>query len=757
MDPISILSIVGAALSVANGVTKAIGMLRELKSRYRNVPLQLSTVIGQLYIVQAALDQISSWSSKDLFSGPRYQQLAAQIGTALDSFHPLISALQQHLDELESHEGIAVPGMKKVSFLWNEQELVAYSSLLDCQVNALSLFLQAVQWYASGSGPLRFVFKINDFCSKTLLDQQNLVNDEDSQVILKRARDYSASIIGMSDSRSILSDCTNTNTLGLEFDFDASLLGSQAYRSAHRSNLRQLTTVAKASEPDYPSLSSDQQRPMAILQVPLEESSSACEFSGSDLPLLDCGHDPNYPNESRTSELNRNTDQFSQYPILGSDRMGSPPCQPPGTAYKSVTASNPTDKAVNFANSGSESPRKRDAVSMVRSPGSTWANDTLISKNTLLRSLRKYWRARTVTQPANGSEAWGPPAAKRTTAFTSSACTPVRKQEVKMLILGSSESGKTTLLKDMRLYTGGGYTREERICFAEINRTNIVQGIRVILEAMESMGIPFQYKKNEHHAGMTLMQASQAKGGYPAEVATSITDLWADAGVQEAFRRRHEYQLSDNVSHFASHIKRLIAPEYVPSQEDILRSRVKTTGVTETSIHLYDKILRVFNVGGVRGERKKWIHTFENVDSIVFTVDSSAYCRKLFEDERVNRMQEQLELWDSIANSRWFTKVDFVLVFTKVDSLLETVELSPISKYFPEFREPVEAGGIAQLIDSYLAFLEERFISLIASEEARQRTKVVFADLVHIEDRNPAGLVLENLKLDQWLRCETSV
>lgn len=754
MDPVSILSIVGAALSVANGVTKAIGMLSELKSRYRNVPLQLSTVIGQLYIVQAALDQISSWSSRDLFSNPRYQQLAAQIGTALDSFRPLISALQQHLDELNSHEGIAITGMKRVSFLWNEQELMAYSSLLDCQVNALSLFLQAVQWYVRAS---RCVCKPNNVCSKTLADQQNLVNDEDSRAILKKARDYSASIIGMSDTRSILSDCTNTNTLRLEFDFDASLLASQAYRSAHRSNLRQLTTIAKAPEPDYPSLYSAQQHPVAFLQVPLEESPSAFEFSGSDLPLVDYGYDSNHHNESPTSELDRSTDQFSHFPMKGSDRMGIPPCQPPRTAHKSVTGPIPVDKAVDIVRSGSELPRKNDTALMVRSPTSTSANDIITPKATLLRSLRKYWRARTANQAANGSEAWGPLAAKRNTVFAASTYTPLRKQEVKMLILGSSESGKTTLLKDMRLYTGGGYTREERICFADINRTNIIQGIRVILEAMESMEIPFQYKKNEHHAGIILMQASRAKGGYPAEVATSITELWADAGVQEAFGRRHEYQLSDNVSHFASHIRRLIAPGYVPSQEDILRSRVKTTEVTETSFNLYDKILRVFNVGGVRGERKKWIHTFENVDSIVFTVDASAYCRKLFEDERVNRMQEQLELWESIANSRWFTKVDFVLVFTKIDSLLETIELSPISEYFPEFGEPDEAGGIAQFIDSYLAFLEERFISLMVSEEARQRTKVVFADLVHIEDRNPAGLVLENLKLDHWLRCETSV
>lgn len=146
MDPVSILSIVGAALSVATGVTKAIGTLSELKSRYRNIPLQLSTLIGQLYIVQAALEQISSWSSTDLFGRPRYRQLASQIGTSLDSFRPLMLALQHHLDEVASLKDIDMTVMKKVSFLWNEQDLMAYSSLLDHQVNALTLFLQAIQW-----------------------------------------------------------------------------------------------------------------------------------------------------------------------------------------------------------------------------------------------------------------------------------------------------------------------------------------------------------------------------------------------------------------------------------------------------------------------------------------------------------------------------------------------------------------------------------------------------------------------------------
>jgi hypothetical protein len=148
MDPVSILGLVGTALSVAKAVTQTISQLSELRSRYRNVPMHLTTLLGQLYMVRAALDQISSWSSQDLWSNPRYQELAEQIDTSLDCFRPLILTLQQHLDELALPQDLDLSARNKLTFLWNEADLLRFLSLLDCQVNALNLFLQAVQWYA---------------------------------------------------------------------------------------------------------------------------------------------------------------------------------------------------------------------------------------------------------------------------------------------------------------------------------------------------------------------------------------------------------------------------------------------------------------------------------------------------------------------------------------------------------------------------------------------------------------------------------
>lgn len=143
--------------------------------------------------------------------------------------------------------------------------------------------------------------------------------------------------------------------------------------------------------------------------------------------------------------------------------------------------------------------------------------------------------------------------------------------------------------------------------------------------------------------------------------------------------------IADLIDSYFDSISRIAQPDYVPDDQDILRSRVKTTGITETSFHIGELTYRMYDVGGQRSERKKWIHCFENVTTILFLVAISEYDQLLFEDESVNRMQEALTLFDSICNSRWFTKTSIILFLNKIDRFKEKLPVSPMQNYFPDY------------------------------------------------------------------------
>ncbi|KAI9138875.1 guanine nucleotide binding protein, alpha subunit [Paraphysoderma sedebokerense] len=284
------------------------------------------------------------------------------------------------------------------------------------------------------------------------------------------------------------------------------------------------------------------------------------------------------------------------------------------------------------------------------------------------------------------------------------------RNEVKMLLLGAGESGKSTILKQMQLIHGVGYSNEEREAFKEIIFSNCVQSMRVILEAMTNLGIAIGDENNKQYMNVILELPSQLEGDvFPAEVSNAIKNLWADSGVQACFTRSREYQLNDSARYYFESLDRISQPTYLPTDQDILRSRVKTTGIVETTFLIGELTYRMFDVGGQRSERKKWIHCFENVTAIVFLVAISEYDQMLVEDETVNRMQEALTLFDSICNSRWFVKTSIILFLNKIDLFKMKISKSPIEKYFPDYK-----GG-----DNYDAATEyflQRFVSLNQSE-----------------------------------------
>ncbi|KAG8800602.1 hypothetical protein FRC17_006836, partial [Serendipita sp. 399] len=92
---------------------------------------------------------------------------------------------------------------------------------------------------------------------------------------------------------------------------------------------------------------------------------------------------------------------------------------------------------------------------------------------------------------------------------------------------------------------------------------------------------------------------------------------------------------------FLHEIDRITDRDYTPSQEDVLRARIRTNGVQEYSFRLETgpdkgREWRVFDCGGARNQRHAW--PFFDDCHLIFLAPISCFDQVLAEDRRVNRL-----------------------------------------------------------------------------------------------------------------------
>ncbi|XP_022625514.1 guanine nucleotide-binding protein subunit alpha-11-like [Seriola dumerili] len=261
-------------------------------------------------------------------------------------------------------------------------------------------------------------------------------------------------------------------------------------------------------------------------------------------------------------------------------------------------------------------------------------------------------------------------------------------RELKLLLLGTGESGKSTFIKQMRIIHGSGYSEADRKGFTRLVFQNIVTAIQALIQAMKTLEIDFIDDQNIRHAE-TLRKVEVEQVSTLADLQVdAIRRVWNDHGVQRCYDRRREFQLSDSAKYYLNDLERITEPLYIPTQQDILRVRVATTGIIEYPFDLSKVIFRMVDVGGQRSERRKWIHCFENVTSIIYLAALSEYDQVLYESENDNRLKESLALFKTILSYPWFHESSTILFLNKTDLLNEKISQSHLANYFPAFSGP---------------------------------------------------------------------
>uniref|UniRef100_A0A1A8UM50 Guanine nucleotide-binding protein G(o) subunit alpha n=5 Tax=Cyprinodontiformes TaxID=28738 RepID=A0A1A8UM50_NOTFU len=288
-------------------------------------------------------------------------------------------------------------------------------------------------------------------------------------------------------------------------------------------------------------------------------------------------------------------------------------------------------------------------------------------------------------------------------------------KDVKLLLLGAGESGKSTIVKQMKIIHEDGFSGDDVKQYKPVVYSNTIQSLAAIVRAMDTLGLEYGDKERKADAKMVCDVVSRMEDTepYSAELLGAMMRLWADSGIQECFSRAREYQLNDSAQYYLDSLDRIGAVDYQPTEQDILRTRVKTTGIVETHFTFKNLHFRLFDVGGQRSERKKWIHCFEDVTAIIFCVALSGYDQVLHEDETTNRMHESLMLFDSICNNKFFIDTSIILFLNKKDLFEEKITRSPLTICFPEY------SG-ASKFDEAASYIQTKFEDLNKKKDTKE-------------------------------------
>eukprot|EP00984_Skeletonema_dohrnii_P018617 scaffold8726_cov84-Skeletonema_dohrnii-CCMP3373.AAC.2 len=332
--------------------------------------------------------------------------------------------------------------------------------------------------------------------------------------------------------------------------------------------------------------------------------------------------------------------------------------------------------------------------------------------------------------------------------------------KIKMLLLGAGEGGKSTILKQMRLLYGTELSDDDLRMYGVVVRSNIVVAIRKLCGHLRNLGLEEELDResceNEDledgdHSVMTCRQAYDELMAYlvdntapPMEMGANNVEGGKDwvgqsprAGMsanndanhflahhesirifsqsktmKQVWAKRAAVNVVDSHKEFLNDIPRIASPNYKPTTQDVLIARVRTTQVVKERYRIDGIDFEMYDVGGQRSQRRKWIDCFDQVTAVIFVVALSEYDQTLAEDKRINRMVEALTLFRHVSNHRAFENSSIVLLMNKMDIFREKIMYSDIAAQ----REFSDYAGPTKDFDHGVAYFVQKFKNCLVDE-----------------------------------------
>ena len=306
----------------------------------------------------------------------------------------------------------------------------------------------------------------------------------------------------------------------------------------------------------------------------------------------------------------------------------------------------------------------------------------------------------------------------------------------KLLLLGVGESGKSTIVKQMKIIHGDGYSNDELNNYKTIIHSNLLTSMIQVITALEKLNIQLQDPSNQANATEIVKNSPSLEPGtvIPLDVGEKMKLLLKDGGFQECLKRTSEYYLNDSGPYYFQRIENILDASYTPNEQDVLRSRVPTTGIVETSFKSGNLTYQLFDVGGQRSERRKWLHCFDDVKGVLFVASLNGYNMTLMEDDTTNRMEESLNLFQAICYNKFFDTASIILFLNKVDLFTEKINNTTqhLRLFIPQYT------GLDHNVPAAKEFILDQFLA-----HNSQKERLVYHHFTTATDTNNIKIIFK--------------
>jgi guanine nucleotide-binding protein G(i) subunit alpha len=329
--------------------------------------------------------------------------------------------------------------------------------------------------------------------------------------------------------------------------------------------------------------------------------------------------------------------------------------------------------------------------------------------------------------------------------------------EVKILCLGAGESGKSTFRRQMRFLYNNSKSKDSEDDKRRIKQqihSDMITGMRALIMLAKNSSccekIGMQLEPGSLESAETLDVALPKKNGcydLTIELGNCIQQLWKDPAIRACWKDRVELwpflgvtnalseEMYDSLEEYYDSTPRIQEDTYQPLHIDMIKCRVKTTGVEETLITVDGTSIRLLDVGGQKNERRKWINFFDNCKVLLFFAPLSDYELQLAEDPTVNRMHDSLALFDQMCNSHFFKDSIILLLLNKDDIFRERIRVKDLTCCFPDY-----TGG--KDYDRAGDFIKQKFLAVNKNPKKR-----IYSNMTNATDTASMKVVFDSLQV----------